>query len=33
MIFRCVKIRVECNRAWQKSLNNFKFVPDLHGNA
>lgn len=23
MIFRCVKIRVECNRAWQKSLNNF----------
>ena len=23
-IFRCVKIRVECNRAWQKSLNNFK---------
>ena len=24
MIFRCVKIRVECNRAWQKSLNSFK---------
>lgn len=24
MIFRCVKIRVECNRAWQKSLNTFK---------
>ncbi|KAI9871661.1 MAG: hypothetical protein M1830_002640, partial [Pleopsidium flavum] len=23
MIFRCVKIRVECNRAWQKGLNNF----------
>ncbi|KAI9837215.1 MAG: hypothetical protein M1819_000289 [Sarea resinae] len=23
MIFRCVKIRVECNRGWQKSLNNF----------
>ena len=23
-IFRCVKIRVECNRAWQKSLNSFK---------
>ncbi|KAH0602683.1 uncharacterized protein H6S33_008333 [Morchella sextelata] len=22
-IFRCVKIRVELNRAWQKSLNNF----------
>lgn len=26
MIFRCVKIRVECNRAWQKGLNNFKYV-------
>ena len=23
-IFRCVKIRIECNRAWQKSLNSFK---------
>ncbi|KAL8852345.1 MAG: hypothetical protein Q9221_002728 [Calogaya cf. arnoldii] len=23
MIFRCVKIRVECNRGWQKSLNSF----------
>ena len=23
-IFRCVKIRIECNRAWQRSLNNFK---------
>lgn len=23
-IFRCVKIRVECNRGWQKSLNEFK---------
>ncbi|MCJ1476709.1 hypothetical protein MMC13_005377 [Lambiella insularis] len=23
MIFRCVKIRIECNRGWQKSLNNF----------
>ena len=23
IIFRCVKIRVECNRGWQKSLNNF----------
>ncbi|KAK8209774.1 FHA domain-containing protein [Phyllosticta capitalensis] len=23
MIFRCVKIRIECNRNWQKSLNNF----------
>lgn len=28
MIFRCVKIRVECNRAWQKSLNNFKCVQE-----
>ena len=26
MIFRCVKIRVECNRAWQKTLNNYKWV-------
>lgn len=24
MIFRCVKIRIECNRAWQKRPNNFK---------
>ncbi|QDS77329.1 hypothetical protein FKW77_004927 [Venturia effusa] len=23
MIFRCVKIRIECNRGWQKALNNF----------
>ncbi|KAI9846974.1 MAG: hypothetical protein M1837_003330 [Sclerophora amabilis] len=23
MIFRCVKIRVECNRGWQKELNSF----------
>lgn len=23
VIFRCVKIRVECNRGWQKSLNTF----------
>ncbi|EKG16561.1 hypothetical protein MPH_06337 [Macrophomina phaseolina MS6] len=23
MIFRCVKIRIECNRNWQKALNNF----------
>ncbi|KIY03987.1 uncharacterized protein Z520_00679 [Fonsecaea multimorphosa CBS 102226] len=23
MIFRCVKIRIECNRAWQKKPNNF----------
>lgn len=22
-IFRCVKIRIECNRGWQKSLNSF----------
>jgi E3 ubiquitin-protein ligase DMA1/2 len=26
MIFRCVKIRIECNRAWQKRPNNFKYV-------
>ena len=24
MIFRCVKIRLELNRGWQRSLNNFK---------
>jgi pSer/pThr/pTyr-binding forkhead associated (FHA) protein len=24
MIFRCVKIRIELNRGWQKALNNFK---------
>ncbi len=24
MIFRCVKIRVEVNRGWQKTLNNYK---------
>jgi pSer/pThr/pTyr-binding forkhead associated (FHA) protein len=23
-IFRCVKMRVEVNRGWQKGLNNFK---------
>ncbi len=28
MIFRCVKIRVECNRAWQKGLNHFKYAPN-----
>ena len=26
MIFRCVKIRVECNRGWQQALNTFKYV-------
>lgn len=26
MIFRCVKIRVECNRGWQKALNTFKYA-------
>lgn len=30
MIFRCVKIRVECNRAWQKTLNNFKYVHQIN---
>ena len=24
MIYRCVRMRVECNRGWQKSLNQFK---------
>lgn len=24
MIFRCVKIRIECNRNWQKTLNKYK---------
>lgn len=26
MIFRCVKIRIEVNRAWQTGINSFKFV-------
>lgn len=26
MIFRCVKIRIECNRGWQKGPNKFKYV-------
>lgn len=26
MIFRCVKIRVECNRGWQKTLNSYKYA-------
>lgn len=26
MIFRCVKIRIECNRSWQKKPNQFKYV-------
>lgn len=30
MIFRCVKIRVECNRAWQKTINNYKLATGLH---
>jgi len=25
-IFRCVKIRIELNRAWQKALNHFKYM-------
>lgn len=33
MIFRCVKIRIECNRAWQKKPNNFKFVLSTKGGA
>lgn len=30
MIFRCVKIRIECNRSWQKRPNNFKSVIPSH---
>ena len=30
MIFRCVKIRIECNRSWQKRPNNFKYVTTSH---
>lgn len=26
MIFRCVKMRIECNRDWQKSVNPYKYV-------
>lgn len=26
MIFRCVRIRIECNRAWQQQPNEFKYV-------
>jgi pSer/pThr/pTyr-binding forkhead associated (FHA) protein len=33
MIFRCVKIRVECNRGWQKGLNNFKYVATHYGHS
>ena len=29
MIFRCVKIRIECNRSWQKKPNAFKYVTTL----
>ena len=29
MIFRCVKIRVEVNRGWQKTLNNYKSVNEM----
>ena len=28
MIFRCVKIRIECNRSWQKRPNNYKYAVD-----
>ena len=29
MIFRCVRIRIECNRSWQQQPNEFKYgVPD-----
>ncbi|KAG8530340.1 uncharacterized protein KY384_004842 [Bacidia gigantensis] len=30
MIFRCVKIRIECNRGWQKTLNNYKPILNDH---
>lgn len=26
MIFRCVRMRVECNRSWQQQPNEFKYV-------
>lgn len=29
MIFRCVRIRVECNRSWQQQPNEFKYVKVL----
>lgn len=29
MIFRCVKIRIEVNRAWQTGINSFKFVTQM----
>lgn len=29
MIFRCVRIRIECNRSWQQQPNEFKYVPSL----
>lgn len=32
-IFRCVKIRIECNRAWQKGLNSFKYDTPSVGNG
>lgn len=25
MIFRCVRIRIECNRSWQRQPNEFKY--------
>lgn len=30
MIFRCVRMRVECNRSWQQQPNEFKYVAFLH---
>lgn len=29
MIFRCVRMRIECNRMWQKKANVFKYVISL----
>jgi E3 ubiquitin-protein ligase DMA1/2 len=33
MIFRCVKIRIECNRSWQKKPNAFKLVQLFSSNT
>lgn len=31
MIFRCVRIRIECNRGWQQQPNEFKYVCHADG--
>lgn len=30
MIFRCVRMRIECNRSWQQQPNEFKYVTSLY---